>query len=120
MNVVIPPLIFYLIGAVLVVGGTVRAARLGRRNAAREIADDDPVRARSRRRHLTFGLIWIGMGIFLIVSTAGILRSKWGPPAGGLNATPAGSSRDRPAGAPSSTIRLDPSRPTTLEPPAKR
>jgi hypothetical protein len=79
MNIVIPPLIFYAVGAALVVGGTVRALTLGRRDQAREIADDDPAKARARRRHLTFGLVWIAMGLFLIASTAGVLRSKAGP-----------------------------------------
>ncbi len=78
MNVVIPPLIFYVVGAALVIGGTVRALTLGRRNPEREIADDDPIRIGARRRHFTFGLIWIAMGLFLIVSTVGVLRSKWG------------------------------------------
>jgi hypothetical protein len=79
MNVVIPPLIFYAVGAALVVGGTVRALTLGRRDSSREIADDDPAKARARRRHFTFGMVWIAMGLFLIASTAGVLRSKGAP-----------------------------------------
>jgi hypothetical protein len=76
MNVVIPPLFFYIMGLLLTVGGAVRVATLGRRNETREIADDTPERARARRRHRTFGFIWIAMGIFLIVSTAGVLRMR--------------------------------------------
>lgn len=82
MNIVIPPLIFYIVGAALVIGGTVRALTLGRRNPDREINDDDPTKVRARRRHFTFGLIWVAMGLFLIVSTVGVLRSKWGSPGG--------------------------------------
>lgn len=119
MNVVIPPLIFYLVGGALIVGGSVRAVRFGRRNAAREIADDDPMRARGRRRHMTFGLVWIAMGLFLIGSTAGVLRSKWSSAAGGISTVPLSPRRDRPSGASVPTIRLDPARPTSLEPPAK-
>jgi hypothetical protein len=78
MNIVIPPLIFYVVGAALVIGGTVRTMTLGRRNPDREISDDDPARTMARRRHFTFGLVWIAMGLFLIASTVGVLRSKWG------------------------------------------
>jgi hypothetical protein len=60
----------------LTIGGAVRVATLGRRDASREIADDTPERARARRRHRTFGFIWIAMGIFLIASTAGVLRMR--------------------------------------------
>jgi hypothetical protein len=95
MNVVIPPVIFYVIGAALVVGGTVRALTLGRRNPAREIADDDPAKTKARRRHFTFGLVWVAMGLFLIGSPL------------------------RPLGASPPAIRLDPARPTSIEPPAK-
>src|SRR4051812_41507395 len=89
MNIVIPPLIFYIVGAALVVGGTVRALTLGRRNPDREISDDDPARTRARRRHFTFGLVWVGMGLFLIISTVGVLRSKWGGHEGAANPPPA-------------------------------
>ena len=109
MNVVIPPLVFYAVGLVLILGGAARAFFLGRRDASREIADDDPARARARRRHLTFGLVWIAMGVFLTVSTAGVLRSR---------AATAGSSPVRGVGSPSPTIRLDPARPTSAGPPA--
>jgi hypothetical protein len=107
MNVVIPPLLFYAVGIVLVLAGVARAFLLGRRDSSREIADDDPARARTRRRHLTFGLVWIAMGLFLIASTAGVLRSRAStsnvavPPAAG-------------EGAP--RIRLDPARPTGVGP----
>jgi hypothetical protein len=76
MNLVIPPLFFYLIGAALTVGGAVRAATLGRRDSGREINEDSPERAKARRRHRTFGLIWVAMGLFLIASTAGVLRMR--------------------------------------------
>ena len=76
MNLVIPPLFFYLIGAALTIGGAVRAATLGRRDSRGEINDDTPERAKARRRHFTFGLVWIAMGVFLIASTAGVLRMR--------------------------------------------
>jgi hypothetical protein len=76
MNVVIPPLFFYIVGLLLTIGGAVRAATLGRRVESREISEDTPERARARRRHLTFGLVWIALGLFLIASTAGVLRMR--------------------------------------------
>jgi hypothetical protein len=109
MNVVIPPLIFYLVGAALIVGGTLRALTFGRRDPTSEIADDDPARARARRRHLTFGLVWVAMGLFLVASTAGILRSR---------AATANLSPGRTGGASPPVIRLDPARPTSAGPPA--
>ena len=51
MNLVIPPLFFYLVGAALTIGGAMRAATLGRRDPAGEINDDSPERAKARRRH---------------------------------------------------------------------
>jgi hypothetical protein len=76
MNVVLPPLLFYAVGLALTIGGAVRAATLGRRDEAREIGEDTPERARARRRHRTFGFVWIALGLFLIASTAGVLRMR--------------------------------------------
>jgi len=76
MNVVIPPLFFYIVGLLLTIGGAVRAATLGRRVESREISEDTPERARARRRHRTFGLVWVALGLFLIASTAGVLRMR--------------------------------------------
>jgi uncharacterized membrane protein len=76
MNVVIPPLFFYLIGAALVIFGVLRAATLGRRKTDRELSEDTPARGKARKRHLTFGIVWILMGLFLIVSTADVLRLR--------------------------------------------
>lgn len=119
MNIVIPPLIFYVVGAALVIGGTVRALTLGRRNPEREISDDDPARARARRRHFTFGLVWIAMGLFLIVSTVGVLRSKLGAGATSPSPVPSDPSA-RPQLLPPGTLRLEPVKPTTATPPAER
>lgn len=69
----LPPIFFYAIGTLLVVFGVLRAFVLGRRRADREITDDTPERAKTRRRHLVMGVIWVVMGGFLIASTAGIL-----------------------------------------------
>ena len=76
MNIVIPPIFFYVMGAILVIAGAVRAATLGRRNPERELLEDTPERAKARRRHLTFGAVWIAMGLFLLFSTAGLLRLR--------------------------------------------
>ena len=77
MNVVIPPLFFYALGAVLIIFGTLRALTFGRRRPERELNEEDnPARASERRRHLRFGVIWVLMGLFLIVSTAGVLKMR--------------------------------------------
>jgi hypothetical protein len=76
MNVVLPPLFFYIVGFLLTVGGAVRVATLGRRVESREISEDTPERAKARRRHRTFGFVWIALGLFLIASTAGVLRMR--------------------------------------------
>jgi hypothetical protein len=76
MNVVIPPLFFYVLGTTLVVFGALRVFTLGRRRPERELGEDSDSRASERRRHLRFGIIWMLMGIFLIVSTAGVLKMR--------------------------------------------
>jgi hypothetical protein len=90
MNLVIPPLFFYAIGAVLVISGVARTLTLGRRRPDRDIqADDgdDPSVAASaahraakaaqvRRRHMIFGVVWVLLGLFLILSTAGVLKAR--------------------------------------------
>ena len=76
MNVVIPPLFFYIVGALLVIFGALRAVTLGRRKESHEVAEDTPAAAKARKRHLTFGIVWIVMGLFLIISTADVLRMR--------------------------------------------
>jgi hypothetical protein len=76
MNIVLPPLFFYAVGALLVVFGALRIVVLGRRNPNRELSDDNPARARIRKRHVAFGVVWIVMGLFLVASTAGVLRMR--------------------------------------------
>ena len=126
MNVVIPPLIIYVFGAILVVAGVLRAWKLGRRDRTREVADDDPARARTRRRHLTWGVIWVLTGLFLIVSTAGTLKTRSGATSrvlhvdrvegpAGFGST-VGPSRESP---PSAT-RGEPPAPSTTAPPPEK
>ncbi len=81
MNLVIPPLFFYVVGAMLVIFGAWRTAWLGRRRPGREIETDvsetaAAAAAKARRRHLIFGIVWVALGLFLILSTAGVLRSR--------------------------------------------
>ena len=84
MNVVLPPIFFYAVGTLLVVFGVLRAVVLGRRRGGAagddsgEITEDTPARARTRKRHVAFGIVWVVMGLFLIVSTAGVLRMHRG------------------------------------------
>jgi hypothetical protein len=82
MNLVIPPLFFYAVGAVLVLSGVGRALTLGRRRPERDIQGEEPgspaadKAAKARRRHLIFGIVWVLLGLFLILSTAGVLRAR--------------------------------------------
>jgi hypothetical protein len=66
----LPPIFFYVIGTLLVVFGTLRAAVLGRRRAEREIVDDTPELAKTRRRHFGWGVAWVLTGVVLIALTA--------------------------------------------------
>jgi hypothetical protein len=76
MNLVIPPLFFYVLGALMVIFGAARALMLGRRRESHELEADDAAKVKLRRRHLAFGIVWILTGIFFIVSTAGVLKVR--------------------------------------------
>jgi hypothetical protein len=84
----LPPGLFYGVGAVLVVFGALRAYFLGwKQKPPRPVPgdpeknDDEPApsgwsrgEGGGHKRHLTFGLLWFVMGIFLVIST--ILNSR--------------------------------------------
>jgi len=74
MNVVFPPLLFYALGAFLVIAGALRAATLGRKRG--EVTDDTEALVKNRKRHLKYGIVWILLGAFLIFSTANTLRKR--------------------------------------------
>jgi hypothetical protein len=76
MNVVIPPIFFYAVGTLFVVMGALRAIYLGRRRPGREIDEDTPERAKLRKRHLTFGIVYVLAGIFLILLTSGVIHKR--------------------------------------------
>ncbi len=75
MQLNVPPIVPYVIGAVLVLFGSVRIKYLGAARAPRPseddsgAADEKPVRGKEQRRHITMGVVWILMGLFLVVST---------------------------------------------------
>jgi hypothetical protein len=107
MDMAIPPLFVYVVGLALVVGGIIRLVKYGRYRPHREVADDDPARARARRWHFKFGIVWMLMGLGLIVSTALTLRSKspgGAPPArpGDLGSAAPPTIRFQPAAVPDS------------------
>jgi hypothetical protein len=74
VNVELPPIVFYVLGAMFLVFGVLRALLLGRRRAERELTEETPERAKARRRHLFFGAIWVLVGVFLIFETSGLLH----------------------------------------------
>ena len=73
MNVQISPVLFYFVGALLVVFGALRAYYMGwqRREAAGDAEASDAQRARAldARRHMKWGLLWVIMGVVLVIST---------------------------------------------------
>jgi hypothetical protein len=76
MKLELPPALFYGVGAILIIFGALRAHTLGWQRRARERGDEQEEDAAlgrrpnpTARRHLTFGLLWVLMGIFLVVST---------------------------------------------------
>jgi hypothetical protein len=81
MNIELPPVLFYGVGVILIVFGALRAYQLGwqrrfdelpgdpRENQAGPEAGPAPRRSPAARRHITFGLLWVVMGLFLVVST---------------------------------------------------
>jgi hypothetical protein len=82
----LPPILFYIIGFALVLFGGLRVKFLGAPRI-RSRRDDDlhthdstqahqaheeeehPSRGREQRRHIRWGIIWILMGVFLVIST---------------------------------------------------
>jgi len=88
MQVNLPPFIFYAVGAMLIVFGALRIKYLGAPRARRRSTDDeaeaavdsvsDPEerleRRPEQRRHIRWGIIWILLGLFLVVSTVIQLR----------------------------------------------
>jgi hypothetical protein len=78
MDIVLPPALFYGVGIVLIVFGALRAIFLGWKQKPQVVGEDVEEAAaggwsRSTgggyKRHLTFGLLWMVMGLFLVVST---------------------------------------------------
>lgn len=67
---VIPPVVFYVVGAILVIFGALRFWQLGLR-AGRSALDDETAERRRKdgRRHIFMGLLWIVFGVVLIAST---------------------------------------------------
>ena len=82
MQVNLPPMLFYALGSVLVLFGGLRITFLGAPRARRRRDDDlseeassqaleeePPTRGREQRRHIRWGIMWILMGLFLVIST---------------------------------------------------
>lgn len=67
----ISPVVMYGLGAVLVVFGAARAIHMGwrRRNLEIREGEEAPRRKQGPRYHLTWGLVQVAMGLFLIIST---------------------------------------------------
>jgi hypothetical protein len=85
MQVNLPPFLFYAIGSMLIVFGALRTKYLGAPRLRRRRDDDETAgeasgeragepeerleRGPEQRRHIRWGIIWILLGFFLVVST---------------------------------------------------
>jgi hypothetical protein len=82
MQVNLPPFLFYAIGSMLIVFGALRIKYLGAPRLRRRPADDSELsgdradepeerleRGPEQRRHIRWGIIWILLGLFLVIST---------------------------------------------------
>lgn len=75
MQLNVPPIVPYVVGAMLVLFGSLRIKYLGAPRAPRPSEHDDGsaeaplARGKEQRRHLGMGAVWILMGLFLLVST---------------------------------------------------
>jgi hypothetical protein len=74
LRVNIPPIVTYIFGAFLIVFGILRVKYLGapRPPETEEGAPDDnapPVRGVVQKRHVRWGVIYVLLGLFLIIST---------------------------------------------------
>ncbi len=89
MQVSIPPIVPYVFGAILVVFGVLRAKYLGAPRTPPEPPEDEaatqdgeaakdaaPIRGPVERRHLRWGILYVLMGLFLLVSTYVQLRRR--------------------------------------------
>jgi hypothetical protein len=76
MRLQIPSIIPYVFGVVLVVFGVVRVKYLAAPRPPREVSDESeggqeaaPVRGPAQKRHLRWGVIYVLLGLFLLIST---------------------------------------------------
>ena len=75
MQLNVPPIVPYVLGAILVLFGSLRIRYLSAPRTPRPSEDDDgstdatPVRGKEQKRHLRMGVVWMVLGLFLLVST---------------------------------------------------
>jgi hypothetical protein len=76
MQLNIPPIIPYAVGAMLVIFGVLRAKYLGAPRTPRVTEDEaetstiaPAIRGKEQRRHRRMGVVWVLLGLFLLVST---------------------------------------------------
>jgi hypothetical protein len=81
MQLNLPPIIPYAVGCVLILFGALRIRYLGAPRARRRSDDDESAgdrtaepderlqRGPEQRRHIRWGIIWILLGLFLVIST---------------------------------------------------
>jgi uncharacterized membrane protein HdeD (DUF308 family) len=72
-GVQLPAALTYGLGFILILFGALRAYTLGWQRREPEVTSDDPDapprRPSQAKRHIMFGVLWLIMGLFLVVST---------------------------------------------------
>jgi uncharacterized membrane protein HdeD (DUF308 family) len=69
MSFRLPVALPYAIGVVLVVFGSLRAIHLGWQRRDRVIDEEELGRSKTPRYHIMWGVLWVVMGLFLVIST---------------------------------------------------
>jgi hypothetical protein len=69
MHLQIHPSIPYALGAVLVLFGSLRAIHLGWQRRDQQVDEEGPRQKQGPRYHMTVGLLWVAMGLFLVITT---------------------------------------------------
>jgi uncharacterized membrane protein HdeD (DUF308 family) len=64
-----PVFLPYLVGIVLVIFGSLRAVMLGWQRRSQPVDEEGGARKKGPRYHLTVGILWVVMGLFLVIST---------------------------------------------------
>jgi len=69
MHVQLPIALPYAVGFILILFGSLRAIHLGWQRRDRQLEEDEAPRRQGPRYHLLWGIVWVVVGLFLVIST---------------------------------------------------